>query len=173
MTHAASKKIVLQITALVSWLCFTTGLGCTRYWEKAETTHRTQNVLSELVRNDPKRWGEFEEAFRKMHEALQSKRWTDTYVWRVKEFKDDVSEELYVRAMERDGGGWELLDWEVLSVDLHGSALVRAIVKYIEKPGPITSYNCVVWRKEADGWRCEEAGPAYLPLFRYSRFPGN
>lgn len=170
MTHAANK-VLSGVTAAVCLGLAASFLAFCEQREPQRPEREKRDSLSAFCSRFPDLWGDFCFAFRRMHEALKAKRWDETYYWRSAAFKKDVPKGTYLAAMGRHEKDWELVSWEVLDAQGYGAELVRVIVRYVEQPGAITSYNAVIWRREPDGWRCEEAGPAGMTLFRSTRMP--
>jgi hypothetical protein len=101
--------------------------------------------------------------------SLREKQWKSNYEQRWKSFKQVFPEELYLQMGNKDGANWNLQDYEVLAVDgiKDGNMLeARLICKFVESHNTI-SYSTIRWRKEDGEWRCDEAGPRGLTIFRY------
>jgi hypothetical protein len=105
---------------------------------------------------------------KQFYASLHNKDWRATYNQRWDEFREDFPMRLYLQIADADGAKWELLDYDILSVEANGDNEVNLICKYTETFDNIT-YAMVRWRKEDGVWRCDAAGPKELKIFRYTR----
>lgn len=121
--------------------------------------------LDHMVKVAPGQWKMFAQDFTAFHRALMEKDWETTYKYRTQDFQHAVAKDLYMKSMRRKSETWALSGYEILNLDMHDGKIVRVMMKYVEAPGPKTSHAVVTWKKENDGWRCEEAGPSLLSLF--------
>ncbi len=102
---------------------------------------------------------------------LHKKDWKATYELRWKRFKEVVPEPLYLSTAQQELPDWQLSNYEILSVTTYDSDDAILICKFVELPGPVTTYSVVDWRKEKDGvWRCDAAGPTKIFLFQYLEY---
>ena len=135
---------------------------------KTNTTNtwnpNTKN-LDEVALNDPDLVS-LNHDVKNFYELLHKKDWKATYELRSKRFRKDFPEALYLSWAQKEVSRWELTDYEILSVTTQNTDEAALICKFIELPGPITSYATVDWHKEEDGvWRCDAAGPTGSIIF--------
>jgi hypothetical protein len=105
------------------------------------------------------------------YENMRMKNWKPTYESRWKRFKEVASEATYLNDVEHEIPDWQLLNYDVLSIHEYGSDDAVLICRFVEMPGPTTTYSVVDWRKESDGkWRCDVAGPERKLMFRYLEY---
>jgi hypothetical protein len=125
-----------------------------------------------MAKTDPT-FKQFAETVKRFYQALKDKDWAATYQMRTKEFRYDVSRELYLTSMSRDGKNWALDDYKILGIVSYGGSngytAVRLIMEFNE--GGMISYNAVWWKKDGTSWFCDHAGPSKLALFNSTRIP--
>jgi hypothetical protein len=115
-------------------------------------------------------------AVRQYYQALQEKDWLTSYEMRTADFKHDVSKDLYLSSVAKDGGRWLLRSYRILNTHIYGKAgsnhdsAALLVMHFTESHGE--SYNIALWKYEGGSWLCEEPGLSELPLLRSARVPG-
>jgi hypothetical protein len=157
----------------LSFLILVFVVGCTRLGA-APTLKPEWNPVTKVLDDHVKVYGESGDLARdleKFYELLHKKQWRETYEMRSDSFRSVFSDHQYIEDAEKDGTSWELLNYEILSVELFGDNAALVICEFIEGPGRTVSYAAVCWKKQQGHWKCEEAGPSGLPIFhRMSTF---
>jgi hypothetical protein len=114
---------------------------------------------------------------KKFYELLRDKKWHETYEFRAKAFREDVSEANYIAEVKEAEKEWGLVSYDVLSVHFVASPgatnIDEAILicRFKELPDNSESYSTVFWHKEDGGWKCLSAGPHKLSAFDGTRPP--
>jgi hypothetical protein len=124
--------------------------------------------LDSMVQSQPE-FGEFGLVFREFYTALKNKDWETTYDFRTRDFRHDISRELYLASMRKDSAHWKLSSYKVLDVAAYDNSAVRLIMEFDEDG--LKTHNVIWWKKEDGHWRCQEAGPHGLPFFHATRSP--
>jgi hypothetical protein len=163
-------------SGILSGLLFFT-MGCSRHVnakmefnsdgkspiENSENTNGAWNPNTERLDDTASQAPEFvslDHDVKNFYAILHQKDWKSTYQLRWKSFKRSMPETTYLDWAKEEGTNWELANYEILSVQMYNNNDAILICKFIELPGPLTSYSVVNWRKEQDGvWRCDSAGP--------------
>lgn len=122
--------------------------------------------LDDTASDDPNYIG-LDHDVKNFYTILRQKDWKSAYQLRWKSFRRTMPEMTYLNWAKEEGTNWELANYEILSVQMYDNIDAILICKFIELPGPLTSYSVVNWRKEQDGvWRCDSAGPDRLTIFK-------
>jgi hypothetical protein len=181
-----------RLVKTVYWFCcilclLTAGVGCSRSangsGEGDQPTNQT-NTATDIKLNANDDWHpdtkdldltareepEFlslDRDVKNFYELLHNKDWKATYALRWQAFRRVVSEQIYISGCEQELPKWELTDYDILSVHMYNSDDAIVVCRFIEMPGPTTTYSVVDWRKEKDGvWRCDAAGPGLMRMFQ-------
>jgi len=125
-------------------------------------------LLDDYAEQNPQK-AAFVHDVKEFYEHLHNKNWPETYNQRIKEFRDDCPEQVYMNIASNSP--WELKDYEVLSVTSYDTNRVELICKFIEEPFDHVSYSNVTWTFEDGMWRCDCAGPIRLSIFLRIRAP--
>jgi len=161
MKRANLYIIVLALSILMA--------ACSREKKESEW-HPDVQQLDALARRDPEgaRLAHDVEIF---YQNLRDKKWHETYEGRAKAFREDMLESEYLRYAKKYENQWGLVNYEVLSGELHGSDVAVFICKFTELPDYTDSYSAVFWHKEDGVWKCLSAGPKKLSIFDGTRPP--
>lgn len=114
---------------------------------------------------------------KRFYQLLRDKKWHETYMFRAKAFREDISESQYLAIAIKNEKTWGLVNYEVLSAKLQSSInstnldTAVLICKFTELPGSEDSYATVYWHMEEGGWKCLSAGPSKLDIFDGTRPP--
>jgi hypothetical protein len=174
--NLTSSKERLWFIILLIGLSLISIEGCNRS-EQIGNSWNPQTQRLDQFCSDGANFTDLEQDVKRFYASLEKKEWPSTYDQRWNTFKQDFPESLYLKIAGDEGKRWDLLNYEVLSVEAHilsakvsNSNEVVLICKFIEQPGPTTNYATVRWRKEEGMWRCDAAGPAKLSIFGYTRW---
>ena len=127
-------------------------------------------ILEQAVLDDTNLVG-LDHDVKNFYEHLHKKDWKATYELRSQTFRSDFPEDLYLSIARGNEKFWQLSDYSVLSVSNYDATDAVLKCKFVEFPGPDTTYSSVDWHKEKDGvWRCDGAGPSRLPIFPPTRY---
>ena len=105
----------------------------------------------------------------------QEKSWDKTYEMRTEAFRSSTEFEYYQKTMAEDYSGWELLGYEIKSIDSNVNEYILSIV-FDEKPSEsykkshfvpddINRLRIIdesIWKKEYGEWKCVSAGHRYV-----------
>ena len=138
--------------------------GCSRPEQTAEKWSPDTKRIDSLMGQSGIVGQDIVTVVHEFYEALRAKEWTRTYEARTAEFRRSVSLDLYLRSMQRDGEKWKLLNYKIMAADIYGEGKVRLVIEFYEAPGNHKGVSVVWWKKEQNGWKCEEAGPFLLNL---------
>ena len=157
-------KALIQCCAVLAVMSV---CGCSRSAGNQGWSPKTQ-LLDDYAENSHQMTS-FVHDVKGFYEHLHNRDWPETYNQRIKEFRGDCSEQVYIKTA--NGSPWELKDYEVLAVTSYNTNKVELICKFIEGPLDHTSYSNVTWIYEDGIWRCDCAGPERLSVFLRIRAP--
>lgn len=147
---------------LIGWCLCTVFSGCDNRQAKNEVWNPDTTKLNSLLDEKTAELSDFVKTVHVFYDAMRSKQWNETYLYRTTTFKQSVSREVYMDTMMREGQNWELLNYDILSVSVYDGDKVQLVVSFLESPLDTRSVSVVWWKKEKDGWKCEESGPSLL-----------
>jgi hypothetical protein len=101
------------------------------------------------------------------YSAEQAGRWSETFEYRPRDFRQITSRAHYVEVMNEDNNGWRLIEWQVREMEVaHEAARVRIRFHEVAPEGHelqlgSQSVEFDIWTRwvlEDDRWRCVECG---------------
>ncbi len=159
---------IIKFLLLSSTILLVTITGC---FDRSSEDFEKIGVLDRL-RYTKNLEENFYQNFKEFYRLLKNKDWAATYDYRSKKFKSSVTKEFYLKDMKSIESEWNLVSYEVLSMRSFQmkdkDLFIRVIIKFVEDPGPNTSYSLAEWVYEDDDWKCKNAGPEYSPFFNFA-----
>ena len=137
--------------------CVLTVAGCAPAAGTNTTTNDTWR-LDEMARRDAPS-AEFAHSVERYYEAIEKQDWPTTYDMRTSDFKQDVTQSVYLQQVAEDGG--HLTSYKVLNVhtyaDMSGGYTAAEIIMEFHEGGMV-SYSSAKWKRRDGKWLCEDPG---------------
>jgi hypothetical protein len=97
---------------------------------------------------------------KRFYQAVEDRDWPTSYDMRTADFKGDVTRDLYLGKMAKDGQ--RLNSYKVLSVQTFADGAGYKAAQIMMEFDHGSSYGCARWKKVVGVWLCEEPGLSAL-----------
>ena len=111
----------------------------------------------EITLDDPNRQSEVDQllsAVNEFYSLEQQKNWEETYNLRSPKFKQTVSKELYIKSMDEDTENYNLIKYNLISINIQGDRATINI-EFIDREFEyrrIYAEEETIWMKIEDRW---------------------